>query len=108
MIEVVFYKTKEKEYRGFNCLGHAGYAASGEDIVCAAVSALVINTVNSIRNFTDEKIRLVTNEEEGLIQLMFEEAPGHDASLLMNSLYLGLSSIQDGNKEYIHMIFEEV
>ena len=27
--------------------GHAGYAEEGQDIVCAAVSALVINTVNS-------------------------------------------------------------
>ena len=34
--------------------GHAGYAEEGQDIVCAAVSALIINTVNSLETFTDD------------------------------------------------------
>ena len=34
--------------------GHAGYAEPGQDIVCAAVSALVINTINAIEAFTED------------------------------------------------------
>ena len=43
MIQITFHKTRTGDYQGFTCSGHAGYAAYGEDIVCAAVSALVIN-----------------------------------------------------------------
>ena len=32
------------------------YADVGEDMVCAGVSALVINTINSIDNLTEERL----------------------------------------------------
>ena len=46
MIKVTIYKTERQEYAGFDMEGHAGYAEAGEDIVCAGVSALVINALN--------------------------------------------------------------
>ena len=48
MIEVTVYKTMRHEYAGFDMSGHAGYDDIGKDIVCAAVSVLVINTLNSM------------------------------------------------------------
>ena len=36
------------EYVGFSSKGHAGYADEGYDIICAAVSVLTVNTINSI------------------------------------------------------------
>lgn len=109
MIEVIIYENKTKEYKGFSLIGHADYADSGEDIICAAVSALTINTINSLENFTDEIVEPVTNEEEGLIYLMFEKTPGHDGQLLIKSLVLGLQEIQKSNgNEYMNIIFEEV
>ena len=54
MIKVTIYKTERQEYVGFDMEGHAGYAEAGEDIVCAGVSALVINALNSIERFTDD------------------------------------------------------
>ena len=53
MISVVITKHND-EYSGIEFNGHAGYADSGEDIVCAAVSVLVINTFNAIERFTDD------------------------------------------------------
>ena len=58
MIRVTVYKTRRHEYAGFDLSGHAGYEEAGHDIVCAAVSALVINTVNSVEQFTDDKNKL--------------------------------------------------
>ena len=49
MTHVSIIKTRNGEYRGFNCIGHSGYAERGEDIVCAAISVLVINTINSLK-----------------------------------------------------------
>ena len=48
MITVTFHKTKAGEYKDFLCSGHAGYDDYGKDIVCASVSVLVINTINSL------------------------------------------------------------
>lgn len=47
MIRARFF-TKEKDVMGFIIRGHAGVASYGEDIVCAAVSALAQNTVQSL------------------------------------------------------------
>ena len=48
MFHVTVYENKKEEYVGFETEGHAGYAEAGQDIVCAAVSALAINTINSV------------------------------------------------------------
>ena len=52
MIKVTIYKDKDNLITGFKVLGHAGYGQEGNDVVYAAVSALVINTINSIEYFT--------------------------------------------------------
>jgi len=43
----------DKTYRGFSVSGHAGYENAGKDIICASVSALVINTVNAVDALTE-------------------------------------------------------
>lgn len=109
MIKITIYKNQEEEYVGFKCIGHAGYAQSGQDIVCSAVSTLVLNTVNSIEKFTYDKFKLETNEEDGLIECMFHSELSAEAVLLMDSMILGLQSIQDEyNNEYLKLVFKEV
>ena len=110
MIRVTVYKTGRQEYLGFDLSGHAGYGEEGFDIVCAAVSALVINTVNSVEEFTEDKTCCVSDEENGMIQFRFQGQPSHDASLLLDSLILGLEGIEESSeyKPYIDIIFKEV
>ena len=71
MIKVTVYKTVNHDYAGLDVLGHAGYSEAGSDVVCAAVSVLVINTLNSIERFTSDKISLVSDEETGMIEFRF-------------------------------------
>ena len=47
---------------------------AGQDIVCAAVSVLVINTVNSIERFTDDKTSCISDEDTGNIEFRFHES----------------------------------
>ena len=44
--------TQDKQFKRFTVSGHAEYDDPGKDIVCSAVSILVINTVNSLDAFT--------------------------------------------------------
>ena len=54
MIHVTIFQNKYKECVGFQTEGHAEYANPGQDIVCAAASILVINTINAIEEFTED------------------------------------------------------
>ena len=109
MTHVSVIKTSNGEYVGFNCIGHSGYAERGEDIVCAAISVLVINTVNSLDQLAGEKIRLVTNEEEGLIDCRFDGQINDKSRLLLDSMVLGLKEIKKQyGKTFIDLTFEEV
>ena len=48
MIEVKFKEDDHGNLLSFEITGHAGYGVEGEDIICAAVSVLAIETVNSV------------------------------------------------------------
>ena len=110
MIRVTIYKTDGHKYAGFDISGHAGYDESGNDVVCAAVSAIVINTINSIERFTADETSSVSDEESGTIEFRFGKIPSHDASLLLDSMILGLEDIEDSSEyeSYIDIIFKEV
>ena len=108
MIKVKVFKHKDDRYSGFSCLGHAGYADSGEDIVCSGVSALVITIVNAIDALAGEQAMVDTDEESGLIALEFVHTPGHDAALLMDTLVLGISMMAESYSDYIQFEIEEV
>ena len=109
MITITIYKDQNDRYRGFDSIGHADYADAGEDIVCAGVSALVLNAVNSVEAFTQDSFDVNTLEENGFISFRFRKAPSSESQLLLKSLVLGLQGIQNSyGNEYILLIFKEV
>ena len=92
------------EYIGFLSKGHAGYAEEGYDIICAAVSVLTVNTINSIEKFTDDAFK--AEAADGMVRWKFTEIPlSKEANLLMDSLVLGLKDIQENyGKKYIKIV----
>ncbi len=109
MIYITIYENQKQEYTAFNCIGHAEYAEAGEDIVCAAVSVLVINTINSIEQLLSDEFHIATEEESGLIDFSLKEDYSKEAVLLIRSMVLGLQGIQNNyGNEYITLIFKEV
>ena len=109
MTKITVFQNQNQEFVGFECLGHAGFADEGEDIVCAGISALVITTVNALGMYTSEKFKTEEDERSGKIALHFRSPAGHDAELLIKSMILGLQGIQNtyGN-EYLILNFREV
>ena len=71
MVSVIFYKKNNSYYR-VECSGHAGDAPAGENIVCAAISALVINCFNSVEKFTDDFVSSETSKD-GITSLQLKE-----------------------------------
>ena len=66
---------KDETYKGFLCEGHAEYSEEGMDIVCAAVSALTVNTINSVEKLTEDPFAFEEKEEGGWLKLEFKEEP---------------------------------
>ena len=101
---------EENRITAFTCNGHAGYAKASEDIVCAAISMLVINTINSIEAFAEDEVSLMSDEESGMISYHLTKNPSKEAGLLLSSMILGLQNMVDDENyaEYIDLTFEEV
>lgn len=110
MINVTVYKNEKDQCVGFKAAGHAGYSEEGQDIVCAAVSVLTINTVNAIEQFADDATSLVSDESDGLIDFQLKGNPSSEAELLLSAMLLGLEEIaEDENyRKYMHLTYEEV
>jgi hypothetical protein len=84
--------------------GHADFAEEGSDIVCAAVSVLMINTANAIEKFTDD--HLTEEEGDGFLSIKLRCPPSEKAALLMNTLVLGLHSVQETyGKQFLKLSF---
>jgi len=108
MIKIAIYKNSQGIYRGFKSLGHAGYDAYGSDIVCSAVSVLVLNTVNSIEAFTKDQMRVRQNADGGMLEVRFDSEISDSTRLLMDAMVLGLKTIQNDYKKYILLKIKEV
>ena len=109
MTNITIFRNKNQEVLGFECVGHAGFARFGQDIVCAGISILVQNTINSIQVYTEEGFKCEADEKSGDIRFHFEDVPEHDAALLVNSMILGLQGIQSSyGKKFLRLQFKEV
>ena len=65
--------------------------------------------MNSIESFTEDAFELEQSQDGGMLRVKFPEALSERAALLMDSLVLGIESIEaDYGNEYITLIFEEV
>ncbi len=77
MITASFFKSNGKLV-GFRISGHSGYAESGSDIVCAAVSAMTMLTVNNITESFGILSTVTAEEESATIdfKLVLEDERG--------------------------------
>ena len=104
MIKVSIYRDENKKVIGFHCVGHAGYAESGSDIICAAVSALTMTTINSIDTFTADTYSYDEDESTGMMDFRIISEVSGASELLLNSLLLGLCGIEESyGKKYIRV-----
>lgn len=108
MITAQLFQNSENRYWGFQIEGHAGYAEEGEDIICAAVSVLTLNTANSIEALTE--VSPVCSMKDGFLScevpVLHDSKQAYpDVTLLLDSLALGLKSIADTyGTQYLHVL----
>lgn len=72
--------------------GHAQYEASGKDIVCAGVSALIQSMIAGIESFTSDKIEYEISP--GWVDIHFRDL-SEESKLLVDSFFLGVCMISN-------------
>ncbi len=77
---------------GITLSGHAGYAEAGKDIVCAGVSALVQNLIQSIEELTQDTIQY--SMSPGRVDINYGNL-SEQAQLLVSSFFVGIKQIAD-------------
>ena len=112
MICVTVLTDSEPRYIGISMTGHAGLAEDhqeGQELVCAAVSALTLNMANSVEHFTGDEFEADEDEERGYFSFRFTSDISSESQLLMNSFLFGLLDIEESYGEpYIKICFKEV
>lgn len=77
---------------GFEAGGHAGYAPSGEDIVCAAVSALTQTALLGLGEILKVPVEWSVDEDKGTLNAFVCEATD-GTELILRTLEAGLKNI---------------
>lgn len=79
MTTVCFYKTNGIYY-GFEEQGHTGYADSGEDVLCSALSSMTMLIINAIEVTYDSVVDYTIDEKTTDIRLIVKSAlPKYEA-----------------------------
>ncbi len=108
LIKGTFNRNDAGQISEFTLTGHAEAGPYGSDIVCAAVSALAISTVNSLDALAGIIPTVETKEDEGgylHVALELDDTMSQEqmniSQILLEHLLLGLQSIE---KDYLDFI----
>ena len=76
MTKITFFK-RNGVYYGFRETGHSGYADAGEDIVCAALSAMTMLIVNTVEVSYASDVEYTIDEDTADITVKVPAALDH-------------------------------
>lgn len=109
MTNITFYR-KDKDIIKFVAEDHAAYAEEGADIVCAAVSALTIHTLNGLTDVVGIPVGFEVRDAylECILPSDLSDEDAKSAQVLMESLYLSLDNLQKQYETYITITELEV
>ena len=86
---------------GITVKGHANYAVSGSDIVCAGVTALAQTLIKSIKDLTDDKIEYEISP--GRVDIKHRDL-SEKSRTLVDSFFIGVCTIADEFPEYVRIM----
>jgi len=108
MIEATFLKSQKKGYYKIVVKGHSHFAPKGKDIVCSAVSSIVLANVNGCIEILKAEHSL--EQKEGYLEfevLNNNEEVTKGCSLLLQTAYLALKELESQYPKYVKVEVKE-
>lgn len=95
----------ERRKDGLTVRGHANYADSGKDIVCAGVSTLIQTLIQSIKELTADEIQYSLSP--GKVHIKFWNLSDITKALI-SSFFIGVKMIADEYPENVKLSCSEI
>ena len=98
--------TEDDRITGFSVSGHSGYAESGSDIVCAAISAVVTMAEATINEVCGAKAKVRVKEEDARVTLTLPASCDEEESVqaVLSGMMLTLISLREDYPDYIEVL----
>ena len=98
--------TEDDRITGFTVSGHSGYAEAGQDIVCAAISAVVTMAEATINEVCGAKAKVRVKEEDARVTLTLPASCDEEESVqaVLAGMMLTLISLRDDYPDYIEVL----
>ena len=81
--------------------GHANYAAYGQDIICAGVTALARTLIKSIKDLTEDKMEYEISP--GWVDIKYGNL-SEKAKTLVDSFFIGICMIANEFPDYVRIM----
>ena len=98
--------TEDDRITGFSVSGHSGYAEAGQDIICAAISAVVTMAEATINDVCGAKAKVRVKEEDARVTLTLPVSCDEEESVqaVLAGMMLTLMSLRDDYPDYIEVL----
>lgn len=105
MIKIKIQRQNDGSVQSVECKGHSGYAESGQDIVCSAVSAIMFTGLLGLKDVSEKEVLYV--QRDGYLKFVCPDALTETEKIrqqaILNTMILGLEDVRSGYKAYIKM-----
>ena len=105
MIRCEFF-TENDRITGFSVSGHSGYAEKGQDVICAAISAIVTMAEATINDVCGAKAKVRVKEEQARITLTLPTSCDEEEAVqaVLSGMMLTLISMREDYPDYIEVL----
>ncbi len=108
MLSAKFFVLESGMIVGFEILGHSGYAKSGKDIVCAAVSSAAYMTANTITDVMGISADVSVIEDAGYMKMLVNSKDAVLCKDILNGFKNHLLLLEEIYLKNINVSYTEV
>jgi len=97
---------EDDRIKGFSVSGHSGYSEAGQDIVCAAISAVVTMAEATINDVCGGKAKVRVKEEDARVTLTLPTSCDEEESIqaVLSGMMLTLISLREDYPDHIEVL----
>ena len=98
--------TEGDRITGFSISGHSGYDEAGQDIVCAAISAVVTMAEATINDVCGAKAKVRVKDEQARITLTLPVSCDEEETVqaVLAGMMITLAGMRDDYPDYIEVL----
>ena len=97
---------EDERITGFSVSGHSGYAEAGQDIVCAAISAVVTMAEATINDVCGAKAKVRVGEDEARVTLKLPKSCDEEETVqaVLAGMMATLIALQEDYSDFIEVL----